>query len=60
MMSFLWGGTSIHEYAASIRDGDDNQVRTSREGLFSMTGRWNSLIIYVYYHPDNVCIGQNH
>ena len=56
MMSFLWGGTSIHEYAASIRDGDDNQVRrTSREGLFSLTGRYNS-----QNSPDNVCIGQNH
>ena len=35
MISFLWGGITIHEYAASIGDGDDNDVRrTSREGLF--------------------------
>ena len=55
MMSFLWGGISIHENEPSIRDGDDNNVRRSREGLFSLTGRWNS-----QNSPDNVCIGQNH
>ena len=56
MISFLWGGITIHEYAASIGDGDDNDVRrTSREGLF-----FSDWQMEFSKYPDNVCIGQNH
>jgi hypothetical protein len=41
--SFCSQRLDIYEHAASIRDGDDNQVRgTGGESLFPLGGRWNS------------------